>query len=134
MKMDQSKYDPDGKLKNGISKEYFKDGTLSCAGEYKNGEKTGEWKYYLRNGSVKAAGRFSKGKMVGEWSGTAKTAKCCRPARSMKTNDGQASGKDFIQADRCMTRASTSRTRRLVSGAFTMRRFKVIKTTNHKAR
>ncbi len=57
MKMDKSKYDADGELKNGVFKEYFKDGTLSCVGKYRNGEKVGEWKYYLRNGLLKALGR-----------------------------------------------------------------------------
>ena len=41
MKMDKNKYDSKGQLKNGLFKEYFKDGTLSCVGEYLNGEKTG---------------------------------------------------------------------------------------------
>jgi len=45
MKTDKSKYDADRRLKNGIFKEYFKDGTLSCVGECRNGEKVGEWKY-----------------------------------------------------------------------------------------
>jgi antitoxin component YwqK of YwqJK toxin-antitoxin module len=48
-----SKYGADGQLKNGVFKEYFKDGTLSCVGEYSNGEKIGEWKYYLKNGLLK---------------------------------------------------------------------------------
>lgn len=41
MKRDKNKYDSKGQLKNGLFKEYFKDGTLSCVGEYLNGEKTG---------------------------------------------------------------------------------------------
>jgi hypothetical protein len=53
MKLDTSKYDSKGQLKNGLFKEYFKDGTLSCVGKYINGEKTGEWKYYLRNGLLR---------------------------------------------------------------------------------
>jgi antitoxin component YwqK of YwqJK toxin-antitoxin module len=67
MKMDKGKYDAGGKLKNGIFKEHFKDGTLSCIGEYSNSEKVGEWKYYLRNGSLKAIGKYSNGKMTAEW-------------------------------------------------------------------
>lgn len=31
MNMDKSQRGPDGRLKNGVVKEYFKDGTLSCA-------------------------------------------------------------------------------------------------------
>jgi len=67
MKTDQSQHDADGKLKNGVFKEYFKDGTLACVGKNRNGEKIGEWKYYLRNGLLKAIGRFSNGKMTGGW-------------------------------------------------------------------
>lgn len=65
--MDQTKFDADGRLKNGVFKEFFKDGTLSSVGEYSEGEKVGEWRYYLRNGLLKAIGRFSNGKMTGEW-------------------------------------------------------------------
>jgi len=54
-------------MKNRIYKETFKDSTLSSAGEYIDGKKTGEWKYYLRNGRLKAIGRFPSGKMIGEW-------------------------------------------------------------------
>ena len=32
MKVDKSKYDSNGQLKNGIFREHFKDGTLSCVG------------------------------------------------------------------------------------------------------
>ena len=67
VKIDKSKYDSDGQLKKGLFKEQFKDGALSCIGEYINGEKTGEWKYYLRNGLLKAIGRYANGKMTGEW-------------------------------------------------------------------
>jgi antitoxin component YwqK of YwqJK toxin-antitoxin module len=66
MKLDKSKCDADGRLKNGTFKEYFKDGVLSRVGEYRAGEKTGEWKYYLRNGSLKAIGSYDHGKMTGE--------------------------------------------------------------------
>jgi hypothetical protein len=49
MKMDKSKYDSNGKLKNGLFKEHLKDGTLPCVGKYSKGEKTGEWKIYEVN-------------------------------------------------------------------------------------
>ena len=65
--MDKSRHESKGRPKDGIFKEYFKDGTLSCVGQYSRGEKTGEWKYYLRNGLLKAVGKFSYGKMIGEW-------------------------------------------------------------------
>ena len=67
VKVDKSKHDTHGQLKNGIFKEFFKDGALSCVGEYRNGEKIGEWKYYLRNGLTKAVGRYDHGKMTDEW-------------------------------------------------------------------
>ncbi len=67
MKIDKSQHDTRGQLKNGILKEHFKNGTLSCIGEYTIGEKTGEWKYYLKNEILKAIGKYSNGKMEGEW-------------------------------------------------------------------
>ncbi len=63
--MDKSKYHADGKLKNGVFKEFFKDGTLACVGKYRSGEKVGEWKFYLLNGRLKAVGKFANGKMTG---------------------------------------------------------------------
>ena len=38
--------DTPGGAKNGIVEEHFKDGTLASVGEFRDGEKTGEWKYY----------------------------------------------------------------------------------------
>jgi len=67
MKIDNSKFDKDGKLKQGVHQEYFKNGSLSCKGIFKDGEKTGEWKYFLANGLLKAVGKYIKGKMTGEW-------------------------------------------------------------------
>ena len=67
MKMDNSKFDNNGELKNGIYKQYFKDGSVSCEGEFKDGERTGEWKYYLANSRLKAIGNYKDGKMSGEW-------------------------------------------------------------------
>lgn len=63
MKLDKSKVAARGRLKNGLFKEFFKDGALSCVDKFHNGEKTGEWKYYLRNGSLKAIGVYTNGKM-----------------------------------------------------------------------
>jgi antitoxin component YwqK of YwqJK toxin-antitoxin module len=67
MKMNNSKFDKNGELKNGIQKEYFKNGSVSCEGAFINGERTGEWKYYLANGQLKAIGNYTDGKMTGEW-------------------------------------------------------------------
>jgi len=67
MKMDNSKFDKDGKFKQGVHQEYFKNGSLSCEGIFKDGEKNGQWKYFLANGQLKAVGKYIKGKMTGEW-------------------------------------------------------------------
>jgi Uncharacterized protein conserved in bacteria len=67
MKLDQSKRDAEGKLKNSLFKEFFQDGTPACVGKYRHGEKVGLWKYYLRNGQLRAAGKFAHGKMAGPW-------------------------------------------------------------------
>ena len=50
--MDKSKHDSKGKLENGLFKEHFKNGRLSCVGKYRNGEKSGEWKIYDLNGAL----------------------------------------------------------------------------------
>ncbi len=60
--MNNSKFDKDGKLKNGVRKEYFKDGSVSCEVEFKDGERTGEWKYYLANGKLKSIGNLKTAK------------------------------------------------------------------------
>ena len=67
MKVDNSKFDKDGKLKQGPHQECFKNGSVSCEGNFKDGERTGEWKYYLANGQLKAIGNYINGKMTGEW-------------------------------------------------------------------
>jgi hypothetical protein len=54
-------------VKNGKHLEYFKDGRISCEGNFKNGLREGEWKYFLADGKLKATGKYSKGKMEGEW-------------------------------------------------------------------
>jgi antitoxin component YwqK of YwqJK toxin-antitoxin module len=36
--------------KNGLHKEYYRDGALETIGRYLDGEKSGPWKYYLTNG------------------------------------------------------------------------------------
>ena len=48
MKIDNSKFDKDGKLKQGPHQECFKNGSVSCEGNFKDGERTGEWKYPFR--------------------------------------------------------------------------------------
>ncbi len=67
MKFDNSKYDKNGKLKNGLHRDHFKDGSVSAEGHFKNGERTGEWKYYLLTGKLKAIGNYTHGKITGEW-------------------------------------------------------------------
>jgi antitoxin component YwqK of YwqJK toxin-antitoxin module len=67
MKMDNSKFDTHANLKNGVHKDFFKDGSVSCEGNFEDRERTGEWKYYLANGRLKAIGNYTNGKMTGEW-------------------------------------------------------------------
>ncbi|NKB88770.1 MAG: MBL fold metallo-hydrolase [Acidobacteria bacterium] len=59
--------DEDGKPKNGPFKLYFKNGLVSCEGEFENGRKSGRWKYFLNNGQMQSSGRFKDGKIVGRW-------------------------------------------------------------------
>jgi antitoxin component YwqK of YwqJK toxin-antitoxin module len=58
---------PNKKQKDGLQKEYFRDGSLSSAGKYQNGKRTGTWKFYLRNGKLRATGKFLNGKFTGLW-------------------------------------------------------------------
>lgn len=67
MRADQNKHPAGGKLKSSLVKEFFKDGTLSSVGKYRDGKKVGGWEYYLWNGLLKAAGKYSRGKLIGGW-------------------------------------------------------------------
>src|SRR5216117_3957841 len=101
MKMDKRKYDADGQLKNGVFKEHFKDGTVSCVGKYSNGEKVGQWKYYLRNGALRAIGRYSGGKMTGEWKWYRENGKLMQTG-SLRMKRKRAFGRDTIPTEHCM--------------------------------
>jgi antitoxin component YwqK of YwqJK toxin-antitoxin module len=59
--------DEDGNPKNGPFKLFFKNGLVSCQGEFDNGEKSGKWKYFLNNGQMQSSGRYKNGKIVGRW-------------------------------------------------------------------
>jgi len=111
VKVDKSKHDTHGQLKYGIFKELFKDGALSCVGEYRNGEKIGEWKYYLGNGLTKAVGRYDHGKMTDEWKWY------CENGELMQTGSFDDEKKvghlEEIPPQRsCMTRATMPTTKR----------------------
>ena len=59
--------DEDGNPKNGPFKLFFKNGLVSCQGEFDNGKKSGKWKYFLNNGQMQSSGSFKDGKIVGRW-------------------------------------------------------------------
>ena len=59
--------DEDGNPKNGPFKLFFKNGLVSCEGEFDNGKKSGKWKYFLNNGQMQSSGSFKDGKIVGRW-------------------------------------------------------------------
>ena len=67
MKTDKSKYDKDGNLKNGLFKEYFRDGSIACEGQHRNGNKTGEWKFYFKNGRLQSVGKYDDDVISGSW-------------------------------------------------------------------
>ena len=48
--------DEDGNPKNGPFKLFFKNGLVSCQGEFDNGKKSGKWKYFLNNGQLQSSG------------------------------------------------------------------------------
>lgn len=56
-----------GNPQDGPFKLYFKNGLISCQGEFENGKKSGKWKYLLNNGQMQSSGRFKDGKIVGRW-------------------------------------------------------------------
>lgn len=59
--------DEHGNPKNGPFKLFFKNGMISCQGEFDNGKKSGQWKYFLNNGQLQSSGSFKDGKIVGLW-------------------------------------------------------------------
>jgi antitoxin component YwqK of YwqJK toxin-antitoxin module len=64
---DVSGFDEDGKPKHGPFKLYFKNGSVSCEGEFNNGKKSGKWKYFLNNGQLQSTGHYQDGKIWGQW-------------------------------------------------------------------
>ena len=48
-------------------KLFFKNGLISCQGEFKNGKKSGKWKYFLNNGQMQSSGSYKDGKIAGRW-------------------------------------------------------------------
>jgi hypothetical protein len=80
VKIDRSKYDAGGKLKNGAFKGRFvagkmtgawkwyrENGKLMQAGSFVDERKSGVWKRYHPNGSLYDEGRFVDNQKVGEW-------------------------------------------------------------------
>ena len=65
MKLDKSKYDAEGKLKNGKLTDHYKGGEVCSIGRYVGGEKDGVWKFYFRNGNLQATGKYKKDKVIG---------------------------------------------------------------------
>lgn len=60
--------DKDG-IKTGHWIEYYDDGVLRAEGDYKKGEKFGEWIFYYREGNVEQKGSFTKDELYdGKWS------------------------------------------------------------------
>ena len=59
--------DEDGNPKNGTFKVHFKNGQVSCQGEFTDGQKSGTWKYFLNNGQMQSSGRYKDGKIAGRW-------------------------------------------------------------------
>ncbi len=55
--------DEEGKPKHGPFKTYFKNGLVSCEGEFDRGKKSGKWKYFLNNGQMQSSGSFKDGNM-----------------------------------------------------------------------
>ncbi len=64
---DISGFDEDGNPKNGPFQLFFKNGRVSCQGEFDNGKKSGKWTYFLNNGQMQSTGSFKDGKIFGEW-------------------------------------------------------------------
>ena len=46
---------------------YYKNGNVALIGNYKNGEREGEWKFYRENGKLEAIENYKNGKKEGEW-------------------------------------------------------------------
>ena len=60
-----------GNYKNGERegewKDYYENGKLAIIDNYKNGKREGEWKFYHENGKLGGIGNYKNGKQEGEW-------------------------------------------------------------------
>ena len=45
----------------------YSNGNVAIIGNYKNGEREGEWKFYHNNGKLEWIGNYKNGKQEGEW-------------------------------------------------------------------
>ena len=56
-----------GAVKNGYTRLYYEDGSVSSEGFMRNGEPDGYWKNYYRNGIIKSAGNRENFQLDGTW-------------------------------------------------------------------
>ncbi len=60
-------YSLDNKVKHGLQKEWYDDGTRVSEGHFKNGKEYGEWKYFHYNDEISKVGAYDKGLETGVW-------------------------------------------------------------------
>ncbi len=54
-------------LKDGISKRFYENGSISEEQEWRNNLKDGEWKQYFQNGELRSSGIYKEGKLSGTY-------------------------------------------------------------------
>jgi hypothetical protein len=103
--------DEDGNPKNGPFKLFFKNGLISCQGEFDNGKKSGKWKYASRTEKLLVGGN-----------GSIRVANLGERAASTIKNRSTVNGPDTMPMANSGTKVALNTVRRRVRGRFTMRR------------
>lgn len=61
------KFEDNAHPESGAFEGTFADGKPETSGQFRGGQKQGDWKYYFRNGRLKASGADDDGKLTGHW-------------------------------------------------------------------
>ena len=114
--------DEDGNPKNGPFKLFFKNGLVSCQGEFDNGKKSGKWKYFLNNGQMQSSGSFKDGKIVGRWKWFYKTGEPRATGGFDDEEQKHGAWKRYHPMANSGTKVASNTARKRALGRFTMSR------------
>jgi len=119
---DISGIDENGKPKNGSFKLFFKNGLVSCQGEFDNGKKSGKWKYFLNNGQMQSSGSYKDGKLLVVGNGFSKMVSREEQVASTMMSKNMAHGSDTMLMANCGMKVALNTERRRALGKFMTRR------------